>query len=215
MAAKRVVLSIIFLVINSLCFSATWEDWDLGGELGLGVGSGSQSGKVLSPALRVTGTRQIGNKFLELGLGYMFGSEMTVNYTAGELERTDVYDSDVVADAGQEVKVRMSVIPMTVNFYYPFYQSFYIGAGIGLYHIFYKREPTGDWRVTPDSERGEIVKSPATTALGFQQMVCMRIFPMSPRWHWFVGIKSFVTTSGGAAGSLMGITLGGKLKYTW
>ncbi|MFW6134078.1 MAG: hypothetical protein ACOC5R_00715 [Elusimicrobiota bacterium] len=208
------VLIFLFIIVG-LSKSAQWEDWELGGEMGLGVGSGSKSGKILCPSLTITGTRTIDEKFLELGLGYLFGSDTEINYTTEELERTDVYDPNVRRDVEKEVKIRLSVIPMTFNFHYTIYESFYIGAGIGLYHVFYKKEPLGDWRAEPDSEPGEVVKYPATTVLGFQQMVGMEIFPMSENWNWFVGIKSFVTTSAVETGGLMGISLGGKVRYTW
>jgi hypothetical protein len=90
-----------------------------------------------------------------------------------------------------------------------------VGAGIGLYHVFYKKEPLGDWRVNPDSEPGETVKSPTTTTLGFQQMVGVEVFPMSQKWNWFMGLKTFMTASGGPSGSLLGVTIGSKVRYTW
>ena len=66
-----------------------------------------------------------------------------------------------------------------------------------------------------DSEVGEIVKSPSTTAIGFQQMIGVEIFPMSEKWDWFISLKTFFTTEGGAAGRFYGLTLGGKVIYRW
>ncbi len=220
---KRIIILFVcavFLCVGSM-FSAKWEDWELGGEMGLGYGVGSKSGRILCPALMGTATRTIENKFMELGLGYMFGSKIVQNYSAGDIdpayyteEEMDVYN-DLVAGAGQDVKVRMSVIPMTVNFYYRIFTSFYVGGGLGLYHVFYKIEPLGDYRVNIDSQSGEIVKSPTTTAIGFQQMAGMEIFPLSKKWSWFIGLKIFFTTAGGPSGALTGMTFGGKIKYSW
>jgi hypothetical protein len=189
-----------------------WEDWELGGELGLAVAQGGKSGRILSPGLMGTATRIIDDKFLELGLGFMFGSDTEINYNTEDVEFSDQAVKD---DAGKEVKVKMSVIPMTINFHYTFYRNFYVGAGAGLYHVFYKKEPLGKWRVNPDSEPGEPVKWPTTTALGFQQIVGVEVFPLSENWNWFMGIKTFMTTSAGHAGGLLGITIGGKVRYTW
>ncbi len=221
------VKKFIFFLLLVICFYSSslnaveWKDWELGGELGLGVGSGSKSGKILCPAIMGTATRTLDNKFLELGIGYMFGSQITVNYAEDDIdeayytEEEEDLKEELKDEAGRDVKIRMSVIPMTVNFSYTIYESFYVGAGVGLYHVFYKREPLGDYRANIDSEKGEIVKSPSTTAMGFQQIVGMEIFPMSEKWSWFVGIKSFLTTAGGKCGGLRGITFGGKVKYTW
>lgn len=211
---KFKILFVLIMYYVSVLNAAKWEEWELGGELGLGVGSAVNSGRILSPAIMVTGTRIVEDRFLELGLGYMFGSDTEINYTEKDAE---YYDDDPTVKAGaeKEVTVRLSVIPMTINFHYHIYESFYIGAGIGLYHVFYSREPLGDWRVNPSSEKGEKVRSRPTTALGFQQMIGMEIFPLSEKWKWFVGIKSFITTSAGVAGSLLGLTIGGKLRYIW
>ena len=38
--------------------AARWEDWELGGELGLGAGSGSKSGRIMCPAVMATMTSQ-------------------------------------------------------------------------------------------------------------------------------------------------------------
>ncbi len=191
--------------------ATAWEDWELGGELGLGVGEGSERGGILSPALMITGTRQIENRSLELGLGYMFGTSQEVNYTEDDLSYPD---ARTLADAGKDVDVKINVIPMTVNFMYTIYDLFYLGAGIGLYHVFYRKEPLGAHKASPDAEPGETVSRPATTAIGFQQKMGMEVFPMSPNWNWFVGIQSFLTTDT-PAGSLLGISFGGKVRYSW
>lgn len=220
----QTLVSLLFIVsvMLPICgFSATWEDWELGGDLGLGVASGSESGRILSPVLSLTATRYLDNKFMELGIGYMFGSQVVNNYASADIDpdyytedETDLYN-ELKNNAEQDVAVKMSIIPMTVNFNYIIRESFFVGAGVGLYHIFYKKEPQGNYRADIDSPAGEIVKSPSTTALGFQQIVGMEIFPMSKNWSWFVGLKSFMTTSGGPSGSIMGINLGGKVRYTW
>jgi acetoin utilization deacetylase AcuC-like enzyme len=196
---KRISTGIVFLLIIitllPVCgFSARWEDWELGGDLGLGVASGSNSGRILSPVLNLTATRYLDNKFMELAIGYMFGNQIVNNYSSADVD-PDYYTEDEQAlynelkdNAEKEVKVKMSVIPMTVNFNYIIRESFFVGAGVGLYHIFYKREPLGNYRANMDSVAGEIVKSPSTTALGFQQIVGMEIFPMSKNWSWFVEI---------------------------
>ncbi|MFC2091828.1 hypothetical protein ACFLTD_03560 [Elusimicrobiota bacterium] len=220
---KKKIILIAFLVSALLtkANSARWEDWNLGSELGLGLGSGGKGGRILCPALMLTATRTIENKWLELSLGYMYGSEITTNYSADDIDpetyaedEQELYE-DLASGIDQDVKIRLSVIPMTVNFYYTIFKSFYVGGGVGLYNIFYKREPLGDHRANIDSEIGEIVKSPSTTAMGFQQVVGVQIFPMSDRWEWFVNLKSFITTEGGASGRLFGVTFGGKVKYIW
>lgn len=219
----KVILFFIVCFYSGSLNAAAWEDWELGGELGIGTGSGSNSGRILCPLVRITGTRTMGIKFVELGIGYMYGSQIVINYPAEDVDEAN-FEADeeddyieLVADAGQDVKVRMSIIPMTVNFYYTIFKHFYVGGGVGMYHVFYKKEPLGNYRVNPeiDSEKGKIVKSPSTTALGFQQLVGVEIFPMSKKWNWFIGLKSFFTTAGGPSGGLMGITFGGKVRYTW
>lgn len=221
MMNKTKILLFLLFFCSSIINAAEWKDWDLGAEAGLGYGSGGESGKILCPATMLTATKTLDNKFLELGMGYMFGSEIVPNYAGSSLDPSfydvdeqDLYD-DLVATADQDVKVRMSVIPMTVNFYYTIWKGLYVGGGLGLYHIFYKKEPLGDYRANLDSKKGEIVKSPTTTAMGFQQMVGYQVFPMSQKWRWYIGLKSFLTTQGGASGRLLGITLGGKVKYSW
>ncbi|MFH1415227.1 MAG: hypothetical protein ABIH89_03980 [Elusimicrobiota bacterium] len=219
---KIIILSFIaaaFLIGN--CQSAEWKDWELGGELGLAYGKGGKSGKIMGPGLMVTGVKTIGQKTMEIGMGYFYGSEITINYPKSDIdpdffddEEMDLYD-DLLAGAEQDVKIRISVIPMTVNFLYKVYSSFYVGGGLGLYHVFYKEEPLGDYRANVDSAKGEIVKSPSTTAIGFQGLVGVQVFPMSEKWNWFIGLKPFVTTAGGTSGSLMGITFGGKVRYNW
>lgn len=219
----RKIILLILLFIYPICSldASKWEDWELGGELGFAVGSGSKSGRLLSPGAKATLTKLIEKKFMELAIGYMYGSEITENYSKELIDEANFEDNEIdefnqlISEAEQDVKIRLSVIPMTVNFYYTVFESFYAGGGIGLYHIFYKKEPLGDYRANIDSAPGEIVKSPATTALGFQQMVGIQIFPMSKKWSWFVGAKSFITTSGGPAGSIFGITFGGKVRYSW
>lgn len=217
------VSGIIFFLCAGYSNAAAWADWELGSEMGLGVGAGSKSGKILCPVVRITGTRVIDIRFVELGVAYMYGSEIVINYPAVDVDEAffdvdemDKYD-ELINEAGMDVKVRMSVIPMTVNFYYTVFEHFYVGGGLGLYHVFYKKEPLGNYRVNPeyDLEKGAIVKSPSTTALGFQQMIGWEIFPMSKKWNWFIGFKSFFTTAGGPSGGLSGITFGGKVRYTW
>ncbi|MFC2061877.1 hypothetical protein ACFLUV_05125 [Elusimicrobiota bacterium] len=206
-----IILVLMYFCVSNM-FATNWKDWEIGGELGLGVGSGSKSGRLLCPTPMVTFTRVLDRRFLELGMGYMYGAAIEKNYTE---EETEYYEQEIIDDAGQDIEVRMSVIPMTVNFFYTIYENFYVGAGVGFYHIFYKEVPLGEYRVNTDSVPGEIVKSPATTALGFQQMVGLEIFPMSEKWNWFAGVKSFLTTSGSRTGGLIGITVGMKVRYTW
>ena len=220
---KKTIFSVLLI---SLChaagISAKWQDWELGGQLGLGLAAASKSGRLMCPALTITGTKAMEGKFMELGLGYYFGSKIEENYSLADIDEANYATPEeiaeynrLVSEAGQDVKVRMSVIPMTVDFYYVIYNSFYVGGGAGLYHIFFKREPTGDYRANIDSEPGAIVKSPSTTAIGFQQIVGVEIFPMSETWDWFISLKTFFTTEGGAAGRLFGLTLGGKVIYRW
>ncbi|GEM_PF-2610566 len=213
---KKIIFIFIFLgfFYSAGVYASQWEDWELGGELGLGVGAGNRSGRILSPSLMVTGTRVSDDFMIELGLGYLFGSREEENYRlSGEYEKD--YEPEIWDQQENDVRVRMSVVPMTINFHYVFYENFYVGAGVGLYHLFYSKEPLGHYRAEPDSEPGETVTKPASTALGFQQMVGMEIFPVSPNWNWFVGMKSFVTTPAGPAGTLFGATIGGKVRYTW
>lgn len=204
-------LLVVILTGTNIVHAASWEDWELGGELGLGVGEGSKSGGILSPALMFTGVRELEDKSLELGLGYIFGTSEEENYTKEDLSYPE---DEVLADAGKDVAVKINVVPMTVNFMYTIYEQFYIGGGVGLYHVFYKKEPLGNHRATADSEPGETFSRPVTTAMGFQQKMGMEVFPMDPNWNWFVGLKSFVTTDT-PAGSLLGVTLGGKVRYSW
>jgi len=220
---KKTLLSLFFIALcNITGLAGKWQDWELGGQLGLGLASASKSGGILCPAIMLTGTRALEGKFMELGMGYYFGSKIEQNYALSDIDEANYATPEQIAEynrlvneAGQDVKVRMSVIPMTVDFYYIIYNSFYVGGGAGLYHIFFKREPTGDYRVDIDSQPGEIVKSPSTTAIGFQQIVGVEIFPMSETWDWFISLKTFFTTEGGAAGRLFGLTLGGKVIYRW
>jgi opacity protein-like surface antigen len=207
---KTFVVLLVFLV--SAAANAAWEDWDLGGELGLGIGAGSEKGKIMSPALTVTGTREEGNKRIELGLGFMYGTDQIENFT-----KADLGDDRNSAEyrPGETVDAKLTVMPFTVNILYTIYENFYVGGGVGLYNVFYKEIPGGDYRVNPDSKVGAEVKSPASTALGFQQLAGVEIFPMSPNWSWFVGIKSFLTTSSPQVASILGITIGGKVKYSW
>ncbi len=206
------ILTLLMIILMSAGITrAAWEDWELGGEFGLGLGRGSKRGCILSPAVKVTGTRKIGDMYIELGLGYMFGSDTEINYTIDAKYHPD----DVKNDAGKEITVKLNVIPMTINFIYTIYENFYIGAGLGLYHVFYREVPDGNRRVNPNSERGETVSSPVTTAFGFQQMVGMEIFPLRENWKWFIGMKSFVTTDTGKAGRLVGITVGSRIRYIW
>ncbi|MGM0442040.1 MAG: hypothetical protein ACQEQC_06450 [Elusimicrobiota bacterium] len=213
----RIFTFLVAVVITffNIARAASWEDWELGGELGLAVGDAAQSGRLLSPALMITGIREVDSKSLELGLGYMFGSLEEVNYTEEEIEGDiQSYSQDVLDDAGKNISVKLNVVPMTVNFIYTIYDAFYIGGGIGMYHVFYSKEPLGNHRATPGSEPGETISHPVTTAFGFQQKMGMEVFPMNPNWDWFVGLKSFMTTDT-PAGSLLGVTLGGKVRYIW
>jgi hypothetical protein len=149
---KTFVVLLVFLV--SAAANAAWEDWDLGGELGLGIGAGSEKGKIMSPALTVTGTREEGNKRIELGLGFMYGTDQIENFTKADL-----------GDDRNSAEYRPGETVL-----YTIYENFYVGGGVGLYNVFYKEIPGGDYRVNPDSKVGAEVKSPASTALGFQQL---------------------------------------------
>ncbi|MBN2406858.1 MAG: hypothetical protein JXJ19_04095 [Elusimicrobia bacterium] len=205
-------LSIMLLPYLADLEAARWKDWELGGDLGLGYAAGSKSGKILCPAVKATVTKVLDTRMIEIGVGYLYGSETEKNYTVKDAE---YYDQEIIDAAESDVKVRLSVIPMTVNFFYNIYTHFYVGGGVGFYHVFYKREPLGEYGVAPDSEPGVIEKAPATTALGFQQMAGVEIFPMSDNWSWFAGFQSFFTTSATRTGGMMGLTLGGRVRYSW
>ncbi|MEA3506527.1 MAG: hypothetical protein U9R36_03445, partial [Elusimicrobiota bacterium] len=115
------------------------------------------------------------------------------------------------------VEAKLTVVPFTVNFIYTLYENFYVGGGVGLYNVFYKEVPLGDYRVNPgqaEEEKGAEVKSPSSTSLGLQQVVGVEIFPMSENWSWFAGIKSFWIASA-PTGSVLGVTIGGKARYSW
>ncbi len=208
------------ILFFSLPLSASaWENWEPGGELGLALGAGSDEGRILSPGVALTLTKVDINPVMELGLAYYFGSEIGENYTEEDAYGYDLGDQTapgVIADAGEEVRRRLSVVPFTLNFIYTIYDDFYIGGGVGLYNVWFRKEPLGDWRAYPDPdvEKGEIYSHSPTTTFGFQQVAGMEIFPMSDNWSWFIGIRSFLT-SGTAAGRILGITVGGKVRYSW
>ncbi len=206
----------LLLVPGFLCASA-WEVWELGGEFGLVVGAGGKEGRILSPGIAATITKTDVNPMMEFGLAYYFGSELAENYKESDVEDYGLGQNkipEVIADAGKEIRRRLSVVPVTLNFIYTVYDNFYIGGGVGLYNVWYRIEPTDDHRVNPDGKPGDWYSHTPTTNFGFQQIVGMEIFPVSENWKWFVGARSFLT-SGSAAGRILGITIGGKVRYTW
>ncbi|NLB35163.1 MAG: hypothetical protein GX817_05030 [Elusimicrobia bacterium] len=211
---KKLLLAFFLLFSAYLPLSAFWEEWELGGELGLSIGAGMKSGRVLSPALMFTGTRQMDERKLELGVGMMFGSKDGTNYNLSDVEFEWQDVPSVLTDADKKIREKIFIIPTTANLIYDFYESFYIGAGLGLYHVFYTEEPAGPWRVNPSGEPGAKVKSRASTSFGLQQMVGMEIFPLSDNWSWFVGLKSFFIF-GHRIGNILGVNIGGKVRYTW
>ncbi len=208
---KKLTVFLVFMAAATAA-GAGWEDWELGGELGFGLGAGSEKGKIMSPALTATATREYGPRMLELGVGVMFGTDQVINFT--EDERGE-YRTPSEYRSGETVDSKLTIMPFTVNFIYRIYENFYVGGGIGLYNVFYKEVPFGDYRVNPDSKKGAEVKSPSSSVLGFQQLAGVEIFPLSENWNWFVGIKSFLTTFAPQVGSIIGITIGGKVKYSW
>ncbi|MEA3506629.1 MAG: hypothetical protein U9R36_03955, partial [Elusimicrobiota bacterium] len=64
---KKLITVFLLVLAAAAARAADWQDWELGGELGLGIGAGSKKGRIMNPALTVTGTRQYDNMFLELG----------------------------------------------------------------------------------------------------------------------------------------------------
>ena len=217
---KRVLFLFFAFIFTPLLLSASsWDNWELGGELGLALGSGGDEGRILSPGIAATITKTDISPIMEFGLAYYFGSEISSNYSSEDVADYNLgseREPEIVADADNEIRRRTSVVPLTFNFIYTVHDNFYIGGGIGLYNVWYRKEPLGDWRPYPDPdiEKGEMYSHSPTTTLGFQQMVGVEIFPVSENWNWFVGARSFMTSQT-AAGRILGITIGAKVRYSW
>lgn len=209
----KLLLPVFLVIVLPPELRGSWEEWELGGELGLAVGAGTEGGRLLSPGVMVTATKDLEDRRMELGVGFMYGFSEEENYSG--LVHYDYQDSPgIIADEGKDIRTRLMLVPLTVNFLFDFREDFYVGGGVGLYNVFITDEPLGPWRVDPDSNPGETVRRPSTTAFGAQQMVGVEIFPMSPNWNWFVGMKSFVVFRT-RLGTIFGSTIGGKVRYTW